>query len=317
MFLGMNFYFSDKALPIFWFYRWDNKGSERDLTCFRSRVWFKLRFRDRNPRAISLPCPCCVSKINEMAGHREGEMIAPHFLSLFHVVLVRTLRSRLCYYPLNKMANQRLSMGQGVTAHKLTSNHVSILYPRTIRRHRLSGATTEVDDWQVDSSQNSVRVSQWCLGVQWVPNAEERQHFCLVPHAEERLSILPEWLWSCVSLLCPHSSTSEQQTTLTARGPSPVLPLCAGSMNVVFACTGTFIWEVAQVSEETLHLYFEPVGELLKTMRTAEVGLSAFCPWGVHEPMEIGVEDYGLKVIGFGCQVEIKKLLTCMSLLTP
>lgn len=203
MFLGMNFYFSDKALPIFGFYRWDNKGSERDLTCFRSRVWFKLRFRDRNPRAISLPCPCCVSKINEMAGHREGEMIAPHFLSLFHVVLVRTLRSRLCYYPLNKMANQRLSMGQGVTAHKLTSNHVSILYPRTIRRHRLSGATTEVDDWQVDSSQNSVRVSQWCLGVQWVPNAEERQHFCLVPHAEERVSILPEWFWSCFGPVFP------------------------------------------------------------------------------------------------------------------
>lgn len=122
-----------------------------------------------------------------MAGHTEGEMIAPCFLCM---LLMRTLRSRLCYYPLKRTANQRLSMGQGVTAHKLTSSRVSIFYPLTIRR--LPGAATDIDDPQADSGQNSVWASQWYLGMQWVPL-----------HAEERLSILPAWFWSCFSPFVP------------------------------------------------------------------------------------------------------------------
>lgn len=118
-------------------------------------------------------------------------MKAPWFLCAVCMVLMRTLKSRLCYYPLKRTANQKLSMGQGVTAHTLISNRVSILYPLTIRRHRLPGATTDVDDRQADSSQNTVWASRWYLGVQWVP------------HAEERLSILPVWFWSCFGPVVP------------------------------------------------------------------------------------------------------------------
>lgn len=130
-----------------------------------------------------------------MAGHTEGKMIAPCFLCM---VLMRTLRSRLCYYPLKRTANQRLSMGQGVTAHKLTSKRVSILYPLTIRR--LPGAATDIDDPQADSGQNSVWVSQWYLVCSGCLRRGKTEHFACV------VLVL---LRSCRSWPCPHSLPSE------------------------------------------------------------------------------------------------------------
>lgn len=132
----------------------------------------------------------------------------------------------------------------------------------------LPGATTDIDDPQAGSSQNRW-ASQWYLGTQWVP------------HAEERLSILPAWFWSCFGPVVP--GYVPIHCRLNSRQPwqpngHPVLPLYAGNTKLVFACMRTPSWEVAQVSEETLQLRSDPVWGLLKTMRTFEVGLSAFCP---------------------------------------